>query len=75
MLIHIGIEELEEDFRSHWRANLISHHRLIMRQTQFTVGLKMKIVLFLNLKIMGLFMTIGPTPLIYHQVKRESQFK
>lgn len=25
MLIHIGIEELEEDFRSHWRANLISH--------------------------------------------------
>ena len=25
MLIHIGVEELEENFRSHWRANLISH--------------------------------------------------
>lgn len=25
MLIHISVEELEEDFRSHWRANLISH--------------------------------------------------
>ena len=25
MLIHIGVEELEENFRSHWRNNLISH--------------------------------------------------
>ena len=25
MLIHIGVEELEEKFRSHWRAELISH--------------------------------------------------
>ena len=25
MLIHIGVEELEEDFKSHWSANLISH--------------------------------------------------
>ena len=25
MLIHIGVEELEENFRSHWRANLISN--------------------------------------------------
>lgn len=25
MLIHISVEELEEKFRSHWRAGLISH--------------------------------------------------
>jgi hypothetical protein len=25
MLIHIGVEELEENFRSHWRAELIAH--------------------------------------------------
>lgn len=25
MLIHIGVEELEEDFKSHWRTGLISN--------------------------------------------------
>ena len=28
MLIHIGVEELEKDFRSHWRADLISHPQI-----------------------------------------------